>query len=160
MDELSDLEHVWYFIYGSNLNENRIKERLKNLGDRYFALERCVLNDYEFVYNKRSRDDSAKANIQKKEGAVVEGIAVLLLKTTINKFFEKYEQGYVQQEVNIKQVKNSSQPSNSYYKAVTCISDKLTSAHPKAEYVNIILEGAEERQLPQAYVEQYLKEKI
>lgn len=157
MDEISGEEHVWYFIYGSNLNENRIKERLLFFGDRYLAIERCLLEGYEFVYNKRSSDGSAKANIQKKEGAVVEGIAVLLLKSTINKFFEKIEQGYVQQEVNIKQVRNSSQPSHSNFKAVTCRSEKLTSAPPRSDYVNIILEGGTERKLPQAYIERYLK---
>jgi len=157
MDEISGEEHVWYFIYGSNLKEDRIKERLMFFGDRYLAKKRCVLMEYEFVYNKRSSDGSAKANIQKKSGAVVEGIAVLLLKSTINKFFEKYEKGYVQEEVNIKQVRNSSQPSHSNFKAVTCISELLTNTPPSADYVNTILEGAAERNLPQAYVERYLK---
>jgi len=157
MDEIACLEHAWYFIYGSNLEENRIRDRLAQLNDQYLAVERCVLENYEFVYNKRSKDGSAKANIQKQNNRLVEGIAILVLKTTLPRFFEKFEIGYNQKEVSV--IINGEDPhrKRTNIKAVTCLSEKLTNAPPKACYVNIILKGAAERSLPQLYIEKYLK---
>ncbi len=157
MDDISGLKHVWYFVYGSNLYEEQLKNRLEALNEDYLQKERCSLKGYEFTYNKRSTDGSSKANIIKIEKGIVEGIAILILDKKLDEFIKEYEKGYLKTEIQIQtENKNYENPQFSF-KAYTCISDNITSAPPNNDYVSKIIIGAHENNLPQQYIEKNLE---
>ncbi len=157
-DEISGLKHKWYFMYGSNLQEKQLQERLRDIEksepkivDWYLGKQRCQLKGYKFVYNKYSNKDStAKANLLASEGSVVEGVAILLEAGSMEKFMDCWEQGYDVVKV-ILWIGNDS------FEAVTCISNKLTDEEPSKKYVEKILIGAKENDLPEEYVNEFLR---
>jgi hypothetical protein len=156
IDDLAGLKHVWYFIYGSNLYEEQLKVRLKDIDENYLQKEKCLLKGYEFTYNKRSKDGSSKANIIKTEKGTVEGIAILILENKLDEFKKKWEDGYNKEEVNIQTENNINKNSKDTFKAYTFISNNLTTVPPSDEYVNIIIKGAYENNLSQEYIENKL----
>ena len=155
MDEIADLKHVWYFIYGSNLYEPQIIHRLNYFNDFYLKKVRCTLYDYAFVYNKESKDESAKANLIKKIGEKVEGIAILVLEGTLKPFGTRYEDGYKEETVNVKYIGRNNTLME--FKAQTFISSKVTTATPIEEYVAKIVDGAKNNNLPDDYISKYLQ---
>jgi hypothetical protein len=154
MDEISGLKHVWYFIYGSNLEESRLNERLEQFQDTYLMKVNSLLHDYEFTYNKLSRDGTSKGNLYINKYSHVHGVAILLLKDTLDLFVEKYELGYELVEIEIE----SKHEGNKYiYTAYTCISNLITDLEPSKEYVEMVVSGAKENNLPEDYIENKLK---
>lgn len=157
-DEISGLKHKWYFMYGSNLQEKQLQERLRDIEksepkivDWYLGKQRCQLKDYKFVYNKYSNNDStAKANLLDSEGSVVEGVAILLEVGNLDKFIKCWEKGYDQVEVDLWIGESS-------FKAVTCISHDIIDIGPKEDYVSKILVGAKENDLPEEYINEFLR---
>ena len=157
MDEISGLKHVWYFIYGSNLNEKQLLTRLNDINEVYLQKQRCALNYYDFSYNKISIDGTSKGNLVKTENGIVKGIAILILETKLDEFIEKWEHGYLKQEVEIHIEESAIEMDLLTFKAFTCISDKITSSPPSEEYISKIIEGAIENNLPIDYIENKLK---
>ena len=154
MDEISGLKHVWYFIYGSNLKQSRLNERLGELKDNYLMKVNGLLHDYEFTYNKKSDDGTSKGNLYINKDSHVHGVAILLLKDTLDLFVNKYEKGYKLVEIEIESLHEDI----SYkYKAYTCISDLITDVEPSKEYVELVVSGAIENNLPEDYIENKLK---
>jgi hypothetical protein len=154
MDELAGLKHVWYFIYGSNLLDSRLDERLKVLNSFSLAKERVILEDYKFIYNKKSKDGSAKANLISKEGSKTEGIAICLLEDTLFEFGEKFEIGYDLKSVDVSYF--DEQANKKTFAAKTFISNNLTDSRPTEEYVGLIISGAHENSLPDEYITEIL----
>jgi len=150
MDELAGLKHTWYFIYGSNLLESRLTKRLNALNSFYLAKERVFLEDYEFIYNKKSKDGSAKANLLSKKGSQTEGIAICLLEDTLVEFGEKFEIGYDLKGVAISYFDDQS--TKRTFQAKTFISNDLTGSRPTEKYVDWIISGAQENSLPKEYI--------
>lgn len=155
MDEIAGLKQVWYFIYGSNLYEPQIIHRLNYFNDFYLKKVRCTLYDYAFVYNKESKDESAKANLIKKNGEKVEGISILVLEGTLKPFGTKYEDGYKEETVNVKYIGRNNTLME--FKVQTFISSKVTTAIPIDEYVAKIVDGAKNNNLPDDYISKYLQ---
>lgn len=92
--EALDTMRIKYFAYGSNMNPNRMEYR----GADIYSMRPAVLNGFELVFNKLSSSTPGEgfANIQKKEGSVVEGI---LYETTLKGIrnldhYEKYPREY------------------------------------------------------------------
>lgn len=157
MDDVAGLNHVWYFIYGSNLCKKQLKCRLSQFNEDYLQKERCSLKGYEFTYNKLStRDGSSKANIIKTEKGTVEGIAILILEEKLDKILDRYERGYLKTEIQIQTENKNNEITQDTFKAYTCISDNITSVPPTDEYVLKIINGADENKLPQKYIENKL----
>lgn len=156
MDDIAGLNHVWYFIYGSNLYEEQLKNRLITLHEDYLQKEKCSLQGYDFTYNKRSKDGSSKGNILKMENGIVEGIAILILDYKLDEFIKRWESGYVKTEVQIQTDIDIKKKNSFIFKAYTCISDDLTSAPPTNEYVLKIIKGAYEHNLTQEYIDNRL----
>ena len=67
MDDICGIKHAYYFAYGSNILTSRLLTRL----GKYHLAFSASLKDYEFIYNKKGKDGTAKANLQKKEGSTV-----------------------------------------------------------------------------------------
>lgn len=152
MDEISGLKHVWYFIYGSNLCEKQLNNRLSNLNDKYLSKQICLLNNYQFTYNKLSVDGSSKGNLVKKPNSTVQGIAILLLESTLDTFILNYEQGYIKKELIISFENTEIIDSKLHFKAYTCISENITSNAPTEEYVSKIVNGARANNLNEEYI--------
>lgn len=152
MDEISGLKHAWYFIYGSNLYEEQIIYRLSCFGDKYLSKQRCSLNGYQFKYNKRSKDGTSKGNLVEKIDGVVQGIAILILESTLNLFIDEYEKGYKKVEITISTENNKSDKDQLHFKSYTCISENITSTAPTEIYVSTIINGARENGLPEEYI--------
>jgi len=152
MDEIAGLKHVWYFIYGSNLCEDQLTLRLKVLGDKYLLKQRCSLEHYQFAYNKRSIDGSSKGNLIKKTNSIVQGVAILILESTLNNFIVNYEAGYKKVELKIRTENIVNINNQLHFKAYTCISEKITSSAPTAVYVSTIISGARENDLSEEYI--------
>ena len=43
MDDISGLKHVWYFVYGSNLYEEQLKNRLEALNEDYLQKRKMLI---------------------------------------------------------------------------------------------------------------------
>jgi hypothetical protein len=157
MDDISGLKHVWYFIYGSNLYEEQLVKRLNDINEVYLQKQRCSLNNYHFIYNKKSKDGSSKGNLIKMENCIVQGIAILILENKLDKFIEEWEHGYLKEEVYIQTEENYNKKDRLTFKAYTCISNKTASSPPSKEYVSMIIKGANENNLPIDYIENKLK---
>jgi hypothetical protein len=156
MDDIAGLKHVWYFVYGSNLLEEQLRNRLSEIDENYLQRESCSLKEYEFTYNKRSSDGSSKANLIKSGNGSVEGVAILILENKLNEFIEKYEKGYLKTEIQIQTKNSTNENPQLTFKAYTCISDNIISAPPTDDYVSKIIKGAHENNLPQEFIEKYL----
>ena len=154
MDEISGLKHIWYFIYGSNLWENQLNNRLSELNEKYLFKQRCSLENYQFMYNKKSTDGTSKANLLEKKNGVVQGVAVLLLEDKLDEFIKKYEIGYKKVEVTIR---TGDVGDLLDFKAYTCISNDIASSAPSEHYVSKIVKGANENNLSADYIESVLK---
>lgn len=151
MDEVAGINHSWYFIYGSNLNPKKFDKRLTELETNFLFSIKSELNDFEFVYNKKSIDGTSKGNIKKCLGSKVLGIAVLLDNNSLDLFINKFEVGYKLEQVKINEL--NSEP----FIAYTCISDIITNESPKSNYVNEVISGAEYHQINQDYINKFLK---
>jgi hypothetical protein len=157
IDEIARMRHVWYFIYGSNLNENQLMDRLNTLDDNYLMMQRCRLVDYKFVYNKKSSlDGTSKGNLIEMKNEVTEGVAILLLESTFNSFINDFEKGYEKKVVEVTYEFDNSNNSSNSFSAYTCISTNLTTTPPSKDYVDTIIEGAREKRLPEKYIKKYL----
>lgn len=156
MDDIAGLNHVWYFIYGSNLYEEQLKSRLTTFNEEYLQKEKCSLKGYDFKYNKRSKDGSSKGNICKVKHGIVEGVAILLLDYKLDEFIKRWESGYIKTEVQIETVVDIKMKKPFTFKAYTCVSYDLTFSPPTNEYVIKILKGASENHLTQEYIENML----
>lgn len=64
-----------YFAYGSNMNMERLRERLGREGHQLLGRRRATLHDYRLVFNKRSSLEArvGYANIEPSDASIVEG---------------------------------------------------------------------------------------
>lgn len=64
-----------YFAYGSNMNMERLRERLGREGHQLLGRRRATLHDYRLVFNKRSSFEAGVgyANIEWSGAGLVEG---------------------------------------------------------------------------------------
>ena len=146
IDEICNIEHNWYFTYGSNLDEEQMNERLNALGDFYLHKQLCRIEGYRFIYNKKSKDGSSKGNIEKQNGKIVYGIAYLIKKDTFSKFMEKYEKGYEECEL-------LAHYNDKCFHVKTAISNKITNKLPFKSYRDKILNGAKHQNIDPDYIE-------
>ena len=153
MDEISGLKHSWYFIYGSNLCEEQLKKRLHELDEIYLQKERCFLEGYEFLYDKKSIDGSSKGNIKKSINVTVQGIVILILENKLDEFIDKWEPGYEKEEIEVQSKLDNGKLLK--FKAYTCKSNKISSAPPTKEYVAKIIKGAKENEISKEYINEF-----
>ncbi len=62
-----------YFAYGSNMDVRQLSQRLERSSANSLRGLRVRLPNYELLFNKLGEDGSGKANIAKRDGAIVEG---------------------------------------------------------------------------------------
>jgi cation transport regulator ChaC len=142
MDDLAQIERYFYFAYGSNLSTGQINDRIKYVHNQYKA----KLSNYSFVYNKKSTDGTSKANLEKIDGAVTWGLCYEIDRYQFDYLKKNYELGYDVIEVWV------DSDSMGKIMAKTFISKSLTEAYPSSKYVDVIVTGARENQLPDDYI--------
>ncbi len=133
-----DIETIYYFAYGSNMNDARMVDR----GITVISKQLGVLNGYTFIINKKSKADPniGFANIIPADN-YVEGVIFEILSTDIQKLdkFEGYPKHYIRETLSIN-------TDNGCIDAITYIANvDWVSTDPlltTAEYQNHILEGA------------------
>lgn len=156
LDDIAGLKHTWYFIYGSNLLEKQLTERLNEIGDLCLNKINCSISGYSFKYNKQSSiDGSSKGNLVLKSDGKVYGIVILILHSKLIDFIDKFEKGYQAIEVEVN-LESEGEVAKKSFKALTCISDKICSSIPTKEYEAKVVEGARTNNLPTDYINKYL----
>jgi len=139
---------VWYFAYASNMSKAQMKARLG--GDP--AEARVVrLENYELVFNKKSRGGTATANIRQAQGKFVEGVLYRLQESALRSL-DRYEGApihYRRIEVTVVD------PAGHRTNAQVYIATKVDKGRlrPAPHYLQTILEGAGEHSLPAEYIE-------
>jgi len=145
-DGLCGINRTYYFAYGSNMDKAWLTRRIK----KFHAATRATLKDYQFVYNKKSKDGSSKANIIHKENSEVLGICYEIDINDLN-VLDGYERGYDRIEVQLQLDCDIFARGNVY------ISNSiLDNIGPTDDYRSIIVKGAKSWGLDQQYIAKYL----
>jgi len=135
-----------YFGYASNLKRSLLEERI---GDFPLSAEVGVLQGFGFRFNRENPDGSARANIIFSESEQVYGVVYKIDSKHYDQLMST-EPGYELIEVSVK-------ISDALVIAQTFIARDHTSAiYPSAEYLQVILDGAREFELPGSYCENIL----
>lgn len=145
MDDICGIRHDYYFAYGSNMFPPRLLERI----EKYHYGFRATAIRYEFTYNKKGADGTAKANIKHSEQNQIHGICFEIDKEDFNKL-DDYEKGYDKQRITLR-INGKSESAQTYISSLT---DESIS--PSSEYKNLVLQGARHWGLDTKYVSDYL----
>jgi gamma-glutamylcyclotransferase len=138
---------IYYFAYGSNMLSKRMRSRIPDAEIVGIAF----LSSWKFVWDKISKDNSAKANLMAEQGNKVWGILYRLPDAKLDDL-DKVEGGYQRINVIGEQVDGNKIP------AVTYISDnRAADLLPFDWYKKIVLEGAQEHSLPPGYISAIMK---
>lgn len=137
-------DQIWYFAYGSNLKESRLRDRDVRILDHKIG----YIEDYAFRYNKIGVDDTGKGNIINEEGSRVWGVFFKIPEEDYRHLHEAHEVGYRQIEVE-----GTSGEKRVKAKSFVALPENIDNAMtPHPEYHNIVLKGAEEKKLPEDYI--------
>ena len=138
-------EYIWYFAYGSNLKESRLRDRDVRVVDHKIG----YIEDYTFRYNKIGVDNTGKGNIIDEEGSRVWGVFFKIPEEDYEHLHKAHEVGYRQIEVE-----GTSGESRVKAKSFVALPENMDDAMtPHPEYHNIVLKGAEEKKLPKEYIQ-------
>ncbi len=139
---MSTTNNLIYFAYGSNLKKEQMNERDVVIYKTY----KGFIKNYKLEFNKKSIDGSSKANITKSDGEIVWGICYVLDADGFENL-SKHEKGYEELEVIV-----YDENQEILFTAKTFISNKICDKLPTKEYLNIIIDGAKQHELPEDYV--------
>lgn len=131
-----------YFAYGSNMKVERLRERI---GDSP-KLSVGRVPETRLLFNKLSRDGSAKANISHDPDCEVWGVVFAVTHEQFAKL-DKLEGGYERRRVNVYLNDGSMIQAETYSSVKT--NDRTL---PFESYKRLVVDGATENRLPSAYV--------
>lgn len=146
--DMSQIES-WYFSYGSNLSKKQMLRRTGSVP----ASRKAWLANYRLAFRKVLVGDDVYATIVPSRGAIVHGVAYrcsLHAMAQLDLFEGVAENCYRRESVQV-----STQDGD----VLTCIvyigaAFSTESSIPNANYLDAILRGAEDHQLPTDYIEQ------
>nr|BAJ49244.1 conserved hypothetical protein [Candidatus Caldarchaeum subterraneum] len=125
---------VWYFAYGSNLDQEGMRRRV----GEWFDLKPAILRDYKLVFNVFSSSwRGGVANIEESPGSVVYGAVYLLEESQLEKL-DKYEgvpHLYHRRKMT---VEVGGRPLEAYVYVATNPRPRLT---PSSSYLALVLKG-------------------
>ena len=138
---------TWYFAYGSNLS---LDQKVMRTGAVRRAM-RCQLPRYRITFNKR-RGDDACASIVRDPSSIVWGVAYLCDEQTLDILddFEGVEGGHYRRET-VDVITDH----DGRLEAITYVAgeDHLCDGPlPRPEYLQLIIEGGRQHELPDDYV--------
>lgn len=138
----------WYFAYGSNLATDQMVNRTGAIREG----RRARLDGYRIAFNKRGADGTGKANIVSDPTATVWG-AVYRCSPRALKEMDRYEGvsggHYARKMVRVRVDSGDEMEAVTYIAGDAFIDDSLT---PNPEYLETILRGAREHDLPDEYI--------
>jgi cation transport regulator ChaC len=138
---------AWYFAYGSNMSRAQMLSRAGEI----FEERRARLETFDLVFNKKARGGSATANIQPAPGKAVEGVLYKIAESAFRNLdrFEGAPVHYRRTEVNVVDGNGAKTAAQVF------IATKVekTGLRPATHYLQAILDGAGEHQLPAEYIE-------
>ncbi|HET9551379.1 MAG TPA: gamma-glutamylcyclotransferase family protein [Anaeromyxobacteraceae bacterium] len=134
-----------YFAYGSNLVTERMHER----GAAFAAARPAVLRDHQLRFDKAGRDGTARANVGRAVGGQVFGVVYDLRREGLEAL-KLYEVGYDLAEVLVECPRPDGGVEVVTARTFVARPDRRTEAPPSRGYVELILEGMRQHQLPDA----------
>lgn len=140
-----------YFAYGSNMNQNQMKERCS--GSSFRVIGRAKLEGYRFVYDGYSTyRKGAVANIIKKEGSIVWGGLYEIDENCLKSLdsYEGYPTFYKRKIILVKDDEGKE------YEAWVYLRNPKEIGKPSEDYKKTILEGAKQCNLPDEYIRKYI----
>jgi gamma-glutamylcyclotransferase (GGCT)/AIG2-like uncharacterized protein YtfP len=135
-----------YFAYGSNMKVDRMTKRVSSAKPLGYA----KLLEKRLAFNKISDDKSGKTNIVDSKNSFVLGVLFEVDKTGIEKL-DEFEKGYERQAVTV--LGTDDQKIHAFAYVSTQTDDSL---NPYDWYLKLLIDGAEENNLPKDYVD-YLR---
>jgi len=152
MDDLCDISHFAYFAYGRNLSIDQMKNRCR---DNFVEkLGMGILKNYDIVFNKKSNDGTAKANIEESDGTCIYGM-IYEVDHDGFKFLEEVEKGYNVLKLNVHDTKSKQE-----YKVSVFVSENIDkSLSPSRDYADEIIEALKKERFPAEYIN-YVRSKI
>ncbi len=140
---------MYYFAYGSNMNQEQMKKRCPN--SRF--IKRAYLEGYRFVYDGYSSTrKGAVANIIEKEGSLVWGALYEITQDELSELdkWEGYPKAYDRYKILVKDDQGKE------YKAWVYLRDPKEPGQPSEEYRKRVYEGAKQCNLPDEYIKKYI----
>ncbi len=137
---------AWYFAYGSNMNRAQMRLRAGQVLEERPA----HVENYELVFNKKSRGGSATANIRPAPGKTVHGVLYKIPESAFRSLdrFEGVPEHYRRIEVAVTEGTGKKIAAQAY------IATKVEKGlRPAPHYLQTILDGAAEHGLPSDYIE-------
>jgi gamma-glutamylcyclotransferase (GGCT)/AIG2-like uncharacterized protein YtfP len=140
---------MYYFAYGSNMNHEQMSKRCPS--SKY--IKRGYLQGYKFVYDGySSMRGGAVANVVKSNSGIVWGGIFEISEDNLSALdrYEGYPNNYDRKEVNITDDNNAISKAIVYYR----INKEI--GKPPGEYRQVVIEGANDCNLPEDYIKSYL----
>jgi cation transport regulator ChaC len=138
---------VWYFAYGSNINERLFRER-RHMVWREARVAR--LDDYRLVFSRaggRYPGVSAPANIIEAPGETVYGVCYLLPLRKFARLDNSEGQQYAYVWTEVKDTEGNRIPAVTYK-----VADAVPEGRPSRPYLDLLRGAARQRGLPADYV--------
>lgn len=138
---------VWYFAYGSNMSRAQMRSRAGQILEE----QPGRIENYEMVFNKKSRGGAATANIRTAPGKTVYGVLYKINDSAFRNLdrYEGVPEHYRRIEVNVTDGAGNKVGAQVY------IATKVENGlRPAPHYLQTILGGASEHGLPAQYIEQ------
>jgi gamma-glutamylcyclotransferase (GGCT)/AIG2-like uncharacterized protein YtfP len=141
---------VWYFAYAGDMSRVQMHSRAGEIAEE----KNGKLENYEIVFNKKARGGSATANIRPASGKAVHGVLFRIPESGL-KALERLQgvpQHYRRIEVTVTDSEGNRMPAQAF------IASKVDKGlRPAGHYVQAILQGADEHQLPADYIAELKK---
>jgi gamma-glutamylcyclotransferase (GGCT)/AIG2-like uncharacterized protein YtfP len=136
---------VWHFAYGSNMNRAQMRSRVGNILEEHNA----SLANYEVRFNKKVRGGTAGANIQPEPGKTVHGVLYKIEENAL-RVLDRYE--YAPEHYRRIEVQVTPEGGNPVPAQVYIASKVQKGLRPSGPYLQAILDGAGEHNLPASYI--------
>jgi cation transport regulator ChaC len=147
-DEDAPCETLWYFAYGSNLHDTIFRERR---GMQVRCVRRAWLDDYGLRFNLPvGPGERGVANIEPEPGASICGALYLLTCTDCERLDRSegvHFGAYRRLAIEVRLDDGTRRAAFTYQSSATRDGRK-----PSARYLNLLLDGARQRGLPDDYV--------
>lgn len=138
----------WYFAYSSNLATVQMVKRTGPVREA----RRARLDGYRLAFNKNGSDGTGKANIVPDSVGIVWGVAYRCTPETLSRLdqYEGVAAGHYQRKVVQVRVDDGAELEAVTYVAGSAFVDNSLS--PSPDYLQTIVSGAQEHELPDDYI--------
>lgn len=147
-EQESRMSDQWYFAYGSNLSRDQKVMRTGSIR----GARRARLEGYRIAFNKRGEDGTGKANIVPDPTGTVWGVVYRCSPEALNAMdrYEGVPRGhYTRETVCVRLDSGDEVEAVTYVAGCRFVDDTLA---PSTEYLQTVLRGAREHELPDEYI--------